>query len=317
MSFSDELLDWYSTHKRDLPWRHNATAYQVLVSEIMLQQTQVSRVIDKYKEFLTLFPTLSDLALASKAEVIQAWSGLGYNRRALLLQKFAVEVMNKYDGEIPRVREALLKLSGMGPYTTGAVLSFAFNLEEPAIDVNVRRIFLRYFEGKDQGEPLDRSGEKKLFDLAAREIPVGKSSVFHNALMDFGSLVCMRKEPLCSLCPLHQSCRFFPLYEVGKKEVLQVREKKKEQGVNENGKFIPNRIFRGRIVEWVRKNERKKVRIEELGLAVKKDYTSVDEEWLLKLCMKLEKEGLFKMRKNNESKPESMRDKEVLDFSLG
>ncbi|MBI2572408.1 A/G-specific adenine glycosylase [Candidatus Woesearchaeota archaeon] len=293
MNFSHELLIWYSLHKRDLPWRHNPTPYQVLVSEIMLQQTQVPRVIEKYKEFLGLFPTLEALAKASKAEVIQAWSGLGYNRRALLLQKFAVDVVNKYERNIPRVREALIKLPGMGPYTTGAVLSFAFNQEEPAIDVNVRRIFLRYFEGKDQGEPLDKTGEKKLFDLAKKEIPFGKSSMFHNALMDFGSLVCMRKNPVCSSCPLRQECRFFPLYEKDSVKVLQVREKKVEQGVWEIGKFIPNRIFRGRIVEWVRKNEGQKIEINELGKAVKKDYKKEEEEWLLILCSKLQKEGLF------------------------
>ena len=299
MQFSTNLLTWYSINKRDLPWRQSPTPYQVLVSEIMLQQTQVPRVIEKYKEFLTLFPTLEALAKASKAEVIQAWSGLGYNRRALLLQKFAIDVTNKYDGEMPRVREALTKLPGMGPYTTGAVLSFAFNQEEPAIDVNVRRIFLRYFEGKDQGEPLDKVGERKLYDLAKQQIPVGKSSMFHNALMDFGSLVCMRNNPACQTCPLRGGCKFFPLYDLHKEKVLQVREKKVEQGVYENGKYIPNRIFRGRIVEFARQNVGKKVEILHVGSKVKKDYTTADQEWLLMLCAKLTKDGLLQYNVEN------------------
>lgn len=148
-NFSSTLLDWYSIHKRDLPWREaGLDPYRVVVSEIMLQQTQVSRVIEKYQEFLAMFPTIFDLAKASSADVIMAWRGLGYNRRALMLQKFAQEVVRLYNGTIPSVPEALINLSGIGPYAAGSIASFAFNKPEPAIDVNVRRIYMRYFSGR-------------------------------------------------------------------------------------------------------------------------------------------------------------------------
>src|SRR3989344_778504 len=293
MIFSEKLLSWYSQHKRDLPWRTNHSPYYILVSEFMLQQTQVPRVVEKFKEFLGRFPTFQDLAKASTAEVIESWSGLGYNRRALLLHKFAQEVCEKHDGEIPQRKEQLQELPGIGPYTTGAILSFAYNLPEPAIDVNVRRIYLRFFQGKDQGLPMGKKEEQELYQLAKRSIPENKSKDFHSALMDFGSSVCTRNNPSCNQCPLQKSCTFFPLYKNDKENSLFVMERKKEQGITENGKHIPNRIFRGRIVEFARKNKEKELLIEELGKVIKKDYKIQDEEWLLSLLKKLQEDGLL------------------------
>ncbi|MBI2668426.1 A/G-specific adenine glycosylase [Candidatus Woesearchaeota archaeon] len=292
--FSQTILAWYSLHKRDLPWRspYN-TPYHVLVSEFMLQQTQVLRVMEKFREFTSKFPTLHHLADASKADVIKSWSGLGYNRRALLLHSFAQEVAEKHHGEIPNTKEELQQLPGMGPYTTGAILSFAFNLPEPAIDVNVRRIYVRYFQGKDQGLPLGKKEEMELYTLVKNSIPDGRSSTFHNALMDFGSLICTRDAPQCSSCPLSSSCQFYPLYDTKKATVLFVAEKKIEPGVYEQGKFIPNRIFRGRIVEFVRKNDGRIVSVIKLGKTVKADFNT-EQEWLLKLCEKLQHEKLIK-----------------------
>ncbi len=300
MIFSTTLLDWYSSHQRSLPWRQNPTPYQVLISEIMLQQTQVPRVVEKFKEFTALFPTIKHLAKASKAEVIQAWSGLGYNRRALLLHKFAQEVVEKYNGIIPNSPEILRTLPGIGPYTAGAIASFAYNKPEPAIDVNVRRIYLRYFQGKDQGRPQGKKEEEELYELAKKGIPDKKSAQFHNALMDFGSVVCTRDAPACPECPLKASCRFFPLYQRKKEKALFVMEKREEPGVFEDGKFIPNRIFRGRIVELVRKNECKAFSIRELGKIIKKDYKSPQQKWLLDLMEKLKDENLIDYKMNKE-----------------
>lgn len=291
--FALKIIDWYSSHQRSLPWRQNPTPYHVLISEIMLQQTQVPRVIEKFNEFTAQFPTLQDLANAPTADVIQSWSGLGYNRRALLLHKFAQEVVKKYNGIIPNSAMELIKLPGIGPYTAGAIASFAYNKPEPAIDVNIRRIYLRYFHGKDQGLPMGKKEEQELYQLAKSTIPEGKSAQFHNALMDFGSLVCTRDAPLCAQCPLQKSCHFFPLYTKKKEKVLFVMEKREEKGVFENGRFIPNRIFRGRIVEWVRKNQGKLILIQELGKKVKKDYTAEEEKWLLDLIEKLNHENLI------------------------
>ncbi len=291
--FALKLMKWYSSHQRNLPWRMNPTPYHVLVSEIMLQQTQVPRVIEKFKEFMTQFPTIFDLAKASTGQVIHAWSGLGYNRRALLLHRFAQEVVANYNGIIPDSAAQLIKLPGIGPYTAGAIASFAYNQPEPAIDVNVRRIYLRFFQGKDQGLPMGMKEEQELYNLAKSTIPKGKSAEFHNALMDFGSLICTRDAPLCGQCPLQKSCHFFPLYMKKKEKALFVVEKREEKGVVEDGKFIPNRIFRGRMVEFVRKNEGKEILIEEFGRVIKKDYARKEEKWLRELLEKLKNEKLI------------------------
>ncbi len=294
IEFSKNILHWYSLHKRDLPWRKEGIdPYKVVVSEIMLQQTQVPRVIEKFKEFLEKFPTIQDLARASNAEVIQAWSGMGYNRRALLLHQFARKIVENYDGVIPFQSEALRKLPGIGPYTAGSIASFAFNQPEPAIDVNVRRIYHRFFYGKDQGSPGASSDEKELYALVKKTIPEGHSRDLHNALMDFGSLVCTRDAPRCGECLLQKSCRFAPLYSTKKEKALFVMEKKKEKGVYENERYIPNRIFRGRIVEFVRKNDGKCFAVTDFGEVIKKDYTKTEQKWLLELCQKLKDEGLL------------------------
>ena len=297
--FSKNILQWYSTHKRNLPWRKpGIDPYYVVVSEIMLQQTQVPRVIEKFYEFTALFPTIEDLAAASKADVIQAWSGLGYNRRALLLHKFAQEVVERYQGKIPRTPAELITLSGIGPYSACSIASFAFNLPEPAIDVNVRRIYMRFFKGKDRGLPMGTKDEQELYQLVKSGIPNGKSMELHNALMDFGSLVCTRDVPKCSGCPLQKSCAFFPLYTTEKEKVLFVMEKKMEKGIVEFGRYIPNRIFRGRIVELVRRNGGKEIAFNEFGKTIKKDYNPQEAKWLLGLCEALRKDKLIDFQAN-------------------
>ncbi len=291
--FSQILREWYSTHKRDLPWREEKIdPYFVVVSEFMLQQTQAPRVVEKYQEFIQLFPTIEVLAAASPAMVIKAWSGLGYNRRALLLQRFTQEVCTKYKGVIPSAREELIQLPGIGPYSAGSIASFAFNLPEPAIDVNVRRIFCRIFSGRDQGAPQGRAAEEALHALLRETIPTGGSRDFHNALMDFGSLVCTRDSPHCSSCPVQTLCAFSSLYQVKGKGALFVREKKVEKGVLENGRFVPHRLFRGRIIEFVRKNEHCPLQLSDFGKAIKKDFDLSEKDWLLSLCEKLSAEGL-------------------------
>lgn len=292
--FSHQILNWYAQHRRELPWRgEKITPYEVVVSEFMLQQTQVPKVKEKFKQFIAQFPTIDDLAAARTAEVIAAWSGLGYNRRALLLHRFAKEVCAVYHGTIPTNNEKLQQLPGMGSYTTGAVLSFAYNLPEPAIDVNVRRIYLRFFQGRDQGLPMGKKEEQELYHFVKQTIPENKSTDFHSALMDFGSLVCTRKAPQCSSCLLQASCQFFPLYNSNPRKAFFAAEKRKELGVVENGKHIPNRIFRGRIVEFVRQNQGKEISIPDLGKIIKKDYHLKEEQWLLSLVEKLQQEGLL------------------------
>ncbi|NQV92029.1 A/G-specific adenine glycosylase, partial [Candidatus Woesearchaeota archaeon] len=174
LNFSHNLLTWYDKNQRDLPWRKNNPPYEIVVSEIMLQQTNVPKVIEKFKEFLIIFPTIQDLAFADKSEVIQSWSGLGYNRRALMLHKFAQEIVTNHKGIIPKTAEELIKLPGIGPYTSGAIASFAFNKPEPAVDVNLRRTYIRYFHGQDQALPMGKQEEAELYTLIKSSIPKNK-----------------------------------------------------------------------------------------------------------------------------------------------
>lgn len=180
-SFQKQILDWYDTFKRELPWRDNPNPYHVLVSEIMLQQTQVDRVIPKYHAFLERFPSLNDLAAASTADVLRAWQGLGYNRRAVNLKRLAETAVREYGGELPSAVEDLEKLPGVGKYTARAVASFAFGAQVPVVDTNVRRV-LSTFAGRDLTE-------RETWDLAARLLPEGRAADWNGALMDYGALV--------------------------------------------------------------------------------------------------------------------------------
>src|SRR5437764_15424425 len=146
------LLQWYATEHRDLPWRSTHDPYAILVSEMMLQQTQVQRVLPKYEQFLAAFPTLADLATASTADVISVWVPLGYNRRAVSLQSIARQVIAEYDGHIPKTIDELLKLKGIGSYTAGAIACFAYHKQVATVDTNIRRVLYRIFLGLEQPE---------------------------------------------------------------------------------------------------------------------------------------------------------------------
>ncbi|MSQ22943.1 MAG: A/G-specific adenine glycosylase [Chloroflexi bacterium] len=193
------LLDWYGQYQRDLPWRRDPTPYRVLVSEIMLHQTQVDRVVPFFDRFLQRFPTLAVLATASRAEVIGAWGGLGYNRRAVYLHELARVAVERYGGVLPQDRSALEALPGVGPYTAGAVLSIAFGQDEPAVDTNVERVIARYFG--------TGSIPKAALNQNARElVPPGQAREWNQALMDLGSSICRARAPRCLLCPLVPGC---------------------------------------------------------------------------------------------------------------
>ena len=179
--FQNRIMSWWKNNTRDLPWRKNPSPYEVLVSEIMLQQTQVSRVVPKYLEFLNEFPTIEHLASASTKHLLTVWSGLGYNRRALWLKEAAREIIER--GEFPREISELRKLKGIGPYTSRSILIFAFNENLAAVDTNIRRIFIAL------GFVKDDASEKELQRVADNLLLEGRSSDWHNALMDYGSAV--------------------------------------------------------------------------------------------------------------------------------
>src|SRR5919112_4587067 len=204
--FQVRLLKWYRQYGRDLPWRKTADPYRILVSEVMLQQTQVDRVIPKYYEFLERYPSFHHLAQAPSDDVKKTWYPLGYNIRPLRLHSIACETVARYGGTLPKESEELLSFKGIGRYTAGAIRSFAFNEDAPILDTNVMRVLHRVFIAT--GEP---KGQKAaLWKLSESLIPRGKGYDFNQALMDFGATVCAARDPYCLLCPMKTFCKTFP-----------------------------------------------------------------------------------------------------------
>ena len=205
--FRERLLKWYSRHGRDLPWRHTRDPYHILVSEIMLQQTQVDRVLPKYQEWLVKYPTMKRLAQTPLAEVKKTWYPLGYNIRPMRLHSIACESVARYGGSLPRDQEELMAFKGIGRYTAGAIRSFAFEEDAPILDTNVRRVLHRIFVG---GEPAPKTQTTALWDLSQAMIPKGRCYDFNQALMDFGATVCSARDPYCLLCPMKDFCKTYP-----------------------------------------------------------------------------------------------------------
>jgi A/G-specific adenine glycosylase len=205
--FQRRLLAWYRQHGRRLPWRRTRDPYSILVSEIMLQQTQVDRVIPKYHEFLRKYPTLEALAGAPVQEVKRTWYPLGYNIRPVHLRGIARETLARYDGRLPSEEKALLAFKGIGRYTAGALRSFAFGQDAPILDTNVRRVLGRVFLGPRRMKTL--RGQKAWWDLSTALVPPGKAYDFNQALMDFGATWCTPRNPHCLPCPMKGFCKFF------------------------------------------------------------------------------------------------------------
>ncbi|MGI2294590.1 A/G-specific adenine glycosylase [Paenibacillus sp. GXUN7292] len=202
--YGTELLAWYKVQKRDLPWRENKDPYRIWVSEIMLQQTRVDTVIPYYKRFMDKFPSVKALAEAPEEEVLKCWEGLGYYSRARNLQAGARMVMESFEGIIPDDTASVASLKGVGPYTTGAIMSIAFNRPEPAVDGNVMRVLSRYFLLQDDiAKPATRVSIEK---LAVSLIPEGEAGDFNQALMELGALICTPKSPACLICPVMEHC---------------------------------------------------------------------------------------------------------------
>ncbi|MDE3223975.1 MAG: A/G-specific adenine glycosylase [Nitrospirota bacterium] len=204
--FQTRLLKWYREHGRDLPWRKTSDPYKILVSEVMLQQTQVDRVIPKYHEFLDRYPSFHALARAPVEEVRKTWYPLGYNIRPHRLHGIACETVARYGGALPSDPEELLSFKGIGRYTAGAVRSFAFNEDAAILDTNVMRVLHRVFVGT--GDP--KAQKPRLWALSEALVPKGKGYDFNQALMDFGALLCTARAPYCLLCPMKSFCKSYP-----------------------------------------------------------------------------------------------------------
>lgn len=208
MTSMDLLKKWFLEQKRDLPWRDSPTPYAVWVSEVMLQQTQVSVVIPYFLRWMELFPTIKDLANATQEQVIKAWEGLGYYSRARNLHQGAQYILEHHQGELPQSEAALAQIKGLGPYTIGAIRSFAFHQKAPAVDGNVVRVLSRYLDIRDD---ISKSKTwERLRQEALALLPEEESWLVNEALIELGATVCQKK-PRCSHCPLKRSCKAYQI----------------------------------------------------------------------------------------------------------
>lgn len=182
--FQQKILNYYDTHRRQLPWRTTTDPYAILLSEIMLQQTQVDRVIPKYSQFLTTFPTIQTLAQTPLRKVLRCWQGLGYNRRALNLRAMARILVQQHDGKVPQNFDDLKKLPGIGQYTANAVLAFAFNQPVPVIETNIRAVFIHFFFPNDV-----KITDKQLMPYILKTIYAPHPNRWYQALMDYGTML--------------------------------------------------------------------------------------------------------------------------------
>jgi len=201
----EQVIEWFAANGRDLPWRRSGfTAWGSLVSEFMLQQTPVARVLPLLDEWLTRWPTPADLAKASPADAVRAWQNLGYPRRALWLHSCAVTIVEKHGGQVPSDVDALLALPGVGPYTARAIAVFAYGAHEPVVDTNIRRVIARAVHGHaDQGPP---STTRDLADMDALLPDPQLSAAFNAGMMELGALVCTATSPRCEGCPVVDLC---------------------------------------------------------------------------------------------------------------
>jgi A/G-specific adenine glycosylase len=242
------LLDWYRVHGRaHLPWRQTRDPYRVLVSEFMLQQTQVDRVIPLFEAFVAAFPDFAALAAADASDAVRLWRGLGYNSRAIRLHALARAVVEKHGGVLPSERDALLALPGIGPYTASAVRAFAFELDDVALDTNIRRIAHRTGYGLEY-PPLATDAELDACARAALE--PGTAHDWNSAMMDVGATICTARAPKCLLCPLRPGCAAAPVDAAALAVLARAGSRRSPQ------ESIPwertTRFLRGRIVDRLR-----------------------------------------------------------------
>lgn len=269
------LLSWYSTHGRDLPWRKTASPYRILIAELMLQQTQVPRVILKFKDFLRVFPSFAALSRATPGKVIAHWQGLGYNRRALWIHAIAREVTSRHGGRLPHEYNDLRALPGIGDYTARAVRAFAFRKHEPVVDVNVRRVLSRVTRAP---------AEAISTDVARSFLPPGNAYDWNQALMDVGSMFCTARKPDCGICPLRLVCS-----SAGRVTPAPATRTRAEPGRH----GIPRRIYRGKILKELA--VRSPLSGPRLATNLGLRSSAVDLRWLNDVVKRMRDEGLLRL----------------------
>ncbi len=310
-SIHKKVLVWFERSARDLPWRHTRDPYHILVAEMMLQQTQVERVLPRYAAFLATFPTLHDLAAASTADVIKLWAGLGYNRRAVNLQRIACIVRDEYAGQFPRHVEELQKLPGIGPYTSGAIACFAFEQDVPCIDTNIRRVLVRCFTALNDVEPMPNN--RTLYTLAQSLIPVGQGWMWNQAIMEIGATVCTATDPKCWRCPLVSTCRAYAMWYSKDQHIFS--ETHRDATIHTNSFRYPptpqpmrrvaerttqpyigsNRYYRGRIIDRLRELPPDTTLPQEQLAEYVNTTGQNDADWLQKIIDGLVRDGLVEV----------------------
>jgi len=276
------LLSWYSSTAREFFWRRpNVDPWVVLVSEVMLQQTQTSRVEQRLPEFIDVFPTPQAMAEASAGTVLKMWSGMGYNRRALRLQETAVAITKRFAGRVPGEVSQLLSLPGVGPYTSAAVACFAFGRRVVVLDVNVRRVYTRLSRRCET--TVDVDDDDTLTAFAESVIPHDSPSDWHHAVMDLGATICTARRPQCPVCPLQNICP--------SAHVLQQVLRPKKQEPSWRGH--PRRIWRGRIIEFLRLSSRETSVHSITTHLFGTDSSSEDVDFIQSLLTTLSSEGMI------------------------
>jgi A/G-specific adenine glycosylase len=279
---------WYRRHGRTLPWRGIADPYRILLSEVMLQQTQVSRVLEKYPAFLQRFPTLAVLSRAPRSAVIIAWRGMGYNNRAVRLHELARTVMVSLHGRLPDSIEEMLRLPGVGKYTAHALLVAVHHRRLPVVDVNVRRLLSRLLFPMRTFDQM--KAEADIWNSATLLLPQRSVYAWHQALMDLGATVCTARRPACAECPVARRC-------VSRKLMRPVVRRRHREEPRFRG--TPNRIYRGRVIEELRRaGPGTGMHASLLGKRIHGGYTSADAHWLRSLLAGLESDGLIVTRRN-------------------
>jgi A/G-specific adenine glycosylase len=275
------LVEWYEAEHRSFPWRATGDPYEILVSEVMSQQTQLERIVEPWQEFLKRWPDVESLAAADRAAVVAFWSdhSLGYNNRARYLQEAAEQVLTEFDGELPSDPEALESLMGVGPYTATAVASFAFGTGGAVVDTNVKRVLHRAFGVPDEDAAFE--------DAAATLLPAGEPGTWNNAIMELGGVACT-KTPTCDAaeCPWREWCT---AYRTGDFTAPDVPTQPEFEG--------SRRQMRGRVVRAL--SEHGEQSLDELGPRVRVDYAPDGEhgrDWLRGLLADLGEDGLVEWR---------------------
>jgi len=282
--FTKTLLQFFSDSSITLPWRgFNPDPYKVLVSETMLQQTQVSRVVDKFAEFMEAFPTIFEVAAASNEQILRFWNGLGYNSRALRLKKTCEIIVSNWNGSIPNNYEQLRTLPGIGDYTAAAIMCFAFRVPMVVMDVNVIRVFSRYFSSLVY--TTDVLNEKEIRESLVSMLPKEHSSEFFQAIMDIARLYCKKSSPKCNECPLSLKCQ--------SNNKLQFKKVIKKTEPSYLG--FPRRIWRGRVLKIV--TEHFSISVDEIVQILE---VSEHKDWINSVIHFLEKDALIEFDKVNE-----------------